>query len=84
MKVEIKKVDSQGRVVLPVSWRRRMKSDEVMVVEESAKVEIFPRDVDLSKYVDSVEVEVDNFEDYHEVRKELRNSLIRMFSSTQC
>ncbi len=72
MKVEIKKVDSQGRVVLPVSWRRRMKSDEVMVVEESAKVEIFPRDVDLSKYVDSVEVEVDNFEDYRKMRKELR------------
>ncbi len=72
MKVEIKKVDSHGRVVLPVSWRRRMKSDEVMVVEERAKVEIFPRDVDLSKYVDSVEVEVDNFEDYHEMRKELR------------
>jgi bifunctional DNA-binding transcriptional regulator/antitoxin component of YhaV-PrlF toxin-antitoxin module len=72
MKVEIKKVDSHGRVVLPISWRRRMKSDEVMVVEERAKVEIFPRDVDLSKYVDSVEVEVDNFENYHEMRKELR------------
>ena len=72
MKVEIKKVDSQGRVVLPISWRRRMKSDEVMVVEERAKVEIFPRDVDLSKYVDSVEVEVDNIENYHEMRKELR------------
>ncbi|MFQ6072565.1 MAG: AbrB/MazE/SpoVT family DNA-binding domain-containing protein [Methanosarcinales archaeon] len=72
MKVEIKKVDSRGRVVLPVAWRRRMKSDEVMVVEERAKVEIFPRDADLSKYMDSVEVEVDNFEDYHEMRKELR------------
>lgn len=72
MKVEIKKIDSQGRVVLPVAWRRRRKSDEVMVIEERAKVEIFPRDVDLSKYVDSVEVEVDNFEDYHEMRKELR------------
>lgn len=74
MKVEIKKVDSQGRVVLPIAWRRRMKSDEVMVVEERAKVEIFPREVDLSKYVDSVEVEVDNFEDYHEMRKELRKN----------
>ena len=41
-----------------------------MVVEERAKVEIFPRDVDLSKYEDSVEV--DNFENYHEMRKELR------------
>ena len=72
MKVEIKKIDSQGRVVLPISWRRRMKGEEVMVIEEKAKVEIFPRDVDLSKYVDSVEVDVDNFEDYHELRKELR------------
>lgn len=72
MKVEIKKVDSQGRVVLPVSWRRRMKSDEVMVIEEKEKVEILPRDVDLSKYVDSVEVDVGNIEDYHEVRNELR------------
>ena len=72
MKVEIKKIDSQGRVVLPISWRRRMKEDEVVVIEEKAKVDIFPRDVDLSKYVDSVEVDVDNFEDYHEMRKELR------------
>ena len=72
MKVEIKKIDSQGRVVLPISWRRRMKGEEVMVIEEKAKVEIFSRDVDLSKYVDSVEVDVDNFEDYHELRKELR------------
>jgi bifunctional DNA-binding transcriptional regulator/antitoxin component of YhaV-PrlF toxin-antitoxin module len=72
MKVEIKKIDSQGRVVLPISWRRRMKEDEVIVIEEKAKVEIFSRDVDLSKYVDSVEVDVDNFEDYHEMRKELR------------
>lgn len=72
MKVEIKKIDSQGRIVLPVSWRRRMKGDEVMVVEGEAKVEIFPRDADLSRYIDSVEVEVMNFEDYHELRKELR------------
>ena len=72
MKVEIKKVDSQGRVVLPISWRGRLKSDEVVVIEESEKIEILPRDVDLSKYLDSVEVEVGNIEDYHEVRKELR------------
>jgi AbrB family looped-hinge helix DNA binding protein len=72
LKVEIKKIDSQGRIVLPVSWRRRMKGDEVMVVEGEAKVEIFPRDADLSRYIDSVEVEVMNFEDYHELRKELR------------
>jgi 2-hydroxy-3-keto-5-methylthiopentenyl-1-phosphate phosphatase len=45
------------------------------------KVEIFPRDVDLSKYVDSVEVDVDNFEDYHEMRKELRKLQISALRS---
>ncbi len=35
MKVEIKKIDSQGRIVLPISWRRRIKGgDEVVVIEE--------------------------------------------------
>ncbi len=71
MKVEIKKIDSQGRIVLPVSWRRR-KGNEIVIIEREKKIEVFPRDVDLSKYVDSVEVEVDNFADYHEMRKELR------------
>ncbi|ATZ61736.2 MAG: hypothetical protein BME93_01935 [Methanosarcinales archaeon Met12] len=71
MKVEIKKIDSQGRIVLPVSWRRR-KGNEMVIIEGEKKIEVFPRDADLTKYVDSVEVEVDNFEDYHKMRKELR------------
>ena len=71
MKVEVKKIDSQGRIVLPVSWRRRG-DDEMVVVEKEEKVEIYPRDVDLSKYIESVEVEVGTFADYHERRKELR------------
>jgi len=73
MKVAIKKMDAHGRIVLPVSWRPRA-DDELVVVERDEKVEIFPRDVDLSKYVDAVEVEVDKFEDYHELRKALRQT----------
>lgn len=71
MKVAIKKMDAHGRIVLPVSWRRRA-DDELVVVERDEKLEIFPRDVDLAKYLDSVEVESDTFDDYHELRKELR------------
>jgi bifunctional DNA-binding transcriptional regulator/antitoxin component of YhaV-PrlF toxin-antitoxin module len=71
MKVELKKMDAHGRIVLPVSWRRRA-NDEMVVVERDEKVEIFPRDVDLSNYVDAVEVDVDQFDDYHELRKALR------------
>jgi len=44
----------------------------MVVVAKEEKVEIFPRDVDLSKYVDSVDVEVGKFDDYHELWKALR------------
>ena len=72
MKVEIKKLDSQGRIVLPLSWRKRIKSDEMVIVERDDRIEIFPREVDLSKYIDAIEVDVEKFEDYHELRRELR------------
>ena len=70
MRMEIKRIDSQGRVVLPVSWRR-IGGDEVLIIEGERKVEIFPRDVDLSKYLDSVDGDIINFGDYHDMRKEL-------------
>ena len=69
MRMEIKRIDSQGRVVLPVS-RRRIGGDEVLIIEGERKVEIFPRDVDLSKYLDSVDGDIINFGDYHDMRKE--------------
>ena len=45
-----------------------------MDIDGKRMVEIFRRNVDLSKYVDSVEVDVENFEDYHELRRELRKA----------
>ncbi len=71
-KVEIKKIDSHGRLSLPVEWRRALKRREVVVIELDDRVEVLSRDADLAKYVDSVEVDVKNFEDYHKLRRDLR------------
>lgn len=43
-----------------------------MLVEMDEKLEVYPGGADLSKYFDSVEVEVKNFEDYHALKRELR------------
>jgi bifunctional DNA-binding transcriptional regulator/antitoxin component of YhaV-PrlF toxin-antitoxin module len=74
-KVETKKVDSQGRISLPVSWRERVLGEEreVIVLDLDDHVEILPKDSDLSKYIDSAVVDIENFEDYHALRKELKS-----------
>lgn len=73
-KVETKKVDSQGRISLPASWRRNVlgKRKEVIVLDLDDHVEVLAKGSDLSKYIDSVSVDIKNFEDYHALRKELR------------
>lgn len=45
------------------------------------KVEIKKVDGDLLKYVDSVDVEVGDLEDYHRVRKRLRGEKCRSSSA---
>ncbi|AGT36092.1 hypothetical protein N186_08780 [Thermofilum adornatum] len=47
------------------------------------KIDKRGRDADLTKYFDSVEVEVTNFEDYHELRSELREVWTRMCFSME-
>lgn len=71
-KVEIKKIDPHGRLSLPIGWRNALKKKEVIVVEMENRVEIISRDADLSKYINSIKVDVKNFEDYHKLRSELR------------
>lgn len=72
--VEVKKVDAQGRISLPVDWRKSFldRSQKVMVVKHENHLEIIPVGADLSKYIDSVDVDVKEWKDYHSLRKELR------------
>lgn len=71
--VEIRNVDSQGRLLLPSSWRKKHGVDgrEVYVVVLEDRIEIFPLKSDLKRFVDSVEIDVPEeiFLDYHMLRK---------------
>lgn len=75
-KVEIKQVDAQGRIILPKAWRNRLKTNNVMIIDEDDRLEIRPADTDLARFVDAVEVESKNFDDYHTLRKELRKDAV--------
>ena len=75
-KVEIRPVDARGRIILPRSWRNRFKTGYVVIVVEDDRLEIRPADADLSRFVDSVEVEAEHFDDYHDLRKELRKNAV--------
>ncbi|OQC71175.1 MAG: hypothetical protein BWX50_00578 [Euryarchaeota archaeon ADurb.Bin009] len=76
-KVEVRPVDARGRIILPRSWRNRFKTGYVVIVAEDDRLEIRPADADLSRFVDSVEVEAEHFDDYHGIRKELSKNAVR-------
>ncbi len=62
---EIKKVDAQGRIVLPRDWRERelKENRDVIIIEEKGILKIIPqRKVDLTKFFDSLELEDDMIE----------------------
>jgi len=71
-RVVIKRIDPQGRIVLPTSLRKLAKSGEVVLVNLGERVMIYPRESSLLKYVNSLEVDVKFFEDYHKLRREVR------------
>jgi bifunctional DNA-binding transcriptional regulator/antitoxin component of YhaV-PrlF toxin-antitoxin module len=76
MQMEIKKVDNQGRIILPKEWRNRyLKGKKAIIVYKGDIVEIRPfTKSDLTKYFDKVEVDLkSDLSDWHKVRKELKS-----------
>ncbi len=70
----IKKVDRQGRIVLPSSWREEVLGGEgeVFLIREGGILKIIPRrKPDLTKYFDSLDLGVDQIEDWEEFEREL-------------
>jgi bifunctional DNA-binding transcriptional regulator/antitoxin component of YhaV-PrlF toxin-antitoxin module len=75
LEVEVKTVDSQGRIILPKNWRDRyLEGKKAIVYLKGDTIEIRPfTQVDLTKYFDKVDVEIKaDLSEWHKVRKELR------------
>jgi len=74
--LEVRKVDSQGRISLPVDWRREVlgDADEVYVFRDGESLVVRARrEPDLARHFDSVPVDVEPeaFMDYHRLKKAL-------------
>lgn len=70
-----RKIDSQGRIVLPVAWRRKVvNSDKVVVLAFDDRIEIYPGEADLSQFIDAVDIPIseETYLDYHRLRKTIR------------
>jgi bifunctional DNA-binding transcriptional regulator/antitoxin component of YhaV-PrlF toxin-antitoxin module len=67
----VKKVDRQGRICIPIEWRREWKSNRVVLVKREKGIEITPMDIiPPSSLFDSIEIPDDvDFTDPHSVKK---------------
>lgn len=75
MKVVVKELDRQGRLVIPKDWREKYaKNGKVVLRIKEGLIEIFSEDVfDLTKYFDSVEFDLkSDLSDWHNVKRELK------------
>ncbi len=69
--IELKKIDSQGRVVLPPIWRKKLQSNEVFLVEDGNVLLVIPKDdPDLSKYFEFLKIDIPTeiYSDYHQLK----------------
>ncbi|RLG59173.1 AbrB family transcriptional regulator [Candidatus Geothermarchaeota archaeon] len=76
MEIEVRRVDPQGRILLPSKWRKEVlgRENEVLIISLPDRLEVFPRSGNLEEFIDSVEVDVPEgkFLNYHDLRNALR------------
>ncbi len=75
--VEVKKVDSQGRVVLPADWRESEveESKEIYMVKRKGYLKIIPkRRVDLTENFDKVDLGVEAIGNWKEFEKKIHEA----------
>ncbi|MHA1490616.1 MAG: AbrB/MazE/SpoVT family DNA-binding domain-containing protein [Promethearchaeota archaeon] len=80
---EIRKVDSQGRIVLPRKWRKNelKGGNEVIIIEDKGILKIIPKKkIDLTQFFDSIEFDddfIDKLEDWSDFEKHFLNKKYR-------
>ena len=73
----VKRVDGQGRIVIPKQWREKyLKGRRIIMRIKEDVIEIMPEKMfDLTRFFDSIEVDVrSDLADWHKVKKELRKT----------
>ena len=67
--VELRRVDEQGRLILPPDWRKTEipEGREVYVVKRKGYLKIIPKTrIDLTAYFDKIDLGVDSIKDWDE------------------
>lgn len=65
------KMDKQGRILIPAAVRKRIGA-RLFVLEEGGELRLKPiREIRLTELFDSIEVDVEDFTDTHELRRAL-------------
>jgi bifunctional DNA-binding transcriptional regulator/antitoxin component of YhaV-PrlF toxin-antitoxin module len=75
--VEIKKVDSQGRLILPADWRQAEigESKELYVIKRKGYLKLVPkRRVDLTECFDKVDLGVESIESWKQFEKKFHEA----------
>lgn len=73
VEVVVKEVDSQGRISIPVRWRKNWKSRKLVLIRRGNRIELLPLElISPSELFDSIGIsEKVNFTDTHSVKKAL-------------
>jgi bifunctional DNA-binding transcriptional regulator/antitoxin component of YhaV-PrlF toxin-antitoxin module len=72
--VELKKLDSQGRIILPADWRETEvdESREVYIIKRKGYLKLVPkRQVDLTECFDKVDLGVKSIDKWSDFEKEI-------------
>ncbi|MCD6368678.1 MAG: hypothetical protein J7L38_02635 [Thermoproteales archaeon] len=71
MEVVIRYIDKMGRISIPSKWRRDWEGKVLLIRTPKGDVIVRPlkKRIKLSGLFDSIEVDVEDFEDVHKVRR---------------